>query len=392
MDKKQHFDEGLEYINSLGIEKHNSRRALDDKVIRKFGPETKKWVQSFSEIIDDDTKDRQDTGFKRYELKNDNIARAIYYTGGYDSDIIRKSINWIAANKGFFGKTILDVGCDIGLVSCYLAEAFPESHIVSIDKGTNWINVARYLAETKKLTNIEFKQVCVQELGNEKFDTVFSMRTMHENCDDSQLSGVNYLSKMVASFENATRIYAKVLTSHINPGGNLISLEKCDISPLLLGWMNVLNELNFAPLLDTYQCLKCKELGEEVCIQAAVYKQGESIPAEILYDLYCGQFPFIDAQQQIEGYAAELYHEKYRGEAMRSYFVFNPETNINVGMFEICEHKKANGSYIFYVHTGGANPTVLLVIDETDLPAANEQLDQILKTNKENGLGYRSTL
>lgn len=78
-----------------------------------------------------------------YDVKNGSYEKGITFSGAYDGDIYRKACNWIAQNQDVFGETILDVGCDCGIMSCFLAKLLPGSHITAIDRTENAVKVAR---------------------------------------------------------------------------------------------------------------------------------------------------------------------------------------------------------------------------------------------------------
>ncbi|MBE6993766.1 MAG: methyltransferase domain-containing protein [Ruminococcaceae bacterium] len=64
----------------------------------------------------------------------------------------------------------------------FLATTFPESKIVSIDRSSAAIEMARGRIETLGATNVEFRN-CSLEYVEEQYDTVFCMRTIQENID-----------------------------------------------------------------------------------------------------------------------------------------------------------------------------------------------------------------
>ncbi len=86
-----------------------------------------------------------------YDFKNSDpeISRAL--SEAYDGDIIRKACNYISSHKDYFGETILEVGCDCGIISCFLAKSFPDAEIVSIDRCAAAIKIAKDFAKKQGL-------------------------------------------------------------------------------------------------------------------------------------------------------------------------------------------------------------------------------------------------
>lgn len=178
-------DPGLEYMQQLGIKALRSTNVIFNDLDRMFGREKSRKI---SAMIDKraerenytDEHDWKEADRQFYDLKNEDYALSLYLTGAFDGDIIRRACNWIIDHKDFFGKTILEIGCDIGLISCFLAKTFPSSTITAIDRCKNGVNIGQKLAEKFGLSNIKFICADANEL-TEKYDTVFSMRVMHEN-------------------------------------------------------------------------------------------------------------------------------------------------------------------------------------------------------------------
>ena len=72
---------------------------------------------------------------------------SLYLTGAFDGDIIRRTCNWITDHKDLFGDTILEIGCDIGLIPCFLAKTFPNSIVTAIDRCKNGLAIGQKLAD-----------------------------------------------------------------------------------------------------------------------------------------------------------------------------------------------------------------------------------------------------
>lgn len=158
-----------------------------------------------------------------YDFKNADYKRGITISAAHDGDIMIKTCDWVHERRKAFGKTILDVGCDTGIVSCFLAKEFPDSNITAIDDGQPAIDIAKELAHKLNLTNIEFVCRSVKdETGT--FDTVFSSRTLHENLSLSKFRNFAPYREKCMIAAAATKEYVDLLTSRINDGGALVSV------------------------------------------------------------------------------------------------------------------------------------------------------------------------
>lgn len=188
---------GQEYISALGLRAVRRKSDFEKqykKLIKTSDAET---VERLFDMIDyradHDYTIEDDNQF--YKLKNTSLELSIALTGMYDYDILVEACNWIDRHKECFGKTILDVGCDCGIISCFIAKILPDSHIFSIDRCAEAVNNAKQLAEKQDISNIEFIHTDLASMENIQFDTVFSMRTLCMNegygqwseCEDSSV-------------------------------------------------------------------------------------------------------------------------------------------------------------------------------------------------------------
>ena len=75
------------------------------------------------------------------------------------------------------GDHVIDVGCGIGELTCWLAEQVgPEGKVVAIDISVEQLELAKRRAKEKKLSNIEFYELSIYDLNklNSQFDLVYS--------------------------------------------------------------------------------------------------------------------------------------------------------------------------------------------------------------------------
>jgi len=85
---------------------------------------------------------------------------------------------------GFFGHTILDLGCGIGNLPIYLAQKYPQAVIVGVDASEEMINRGRILVDKFSLTHrviLKKAHIPCDTIIEKKnyFDAVFSRSTLH---------------------------------------------------------------------------------------------------------------------------------------------------------------------------------------------------------------------
>ena len=122
---------------------------------------------------------------------------------------------------------------DLSLIHIFLGMAFPEFHITAVDRSSNAIRAAKELAERLDVNNITFINTDVTNLPGQKYDTVFAMRLLQENCEiNDVMSGYNMLKAEAADFADNIDDFAKKLAGLVAEDGYLVSAERCDVDPV----------------------------------------------------------------------------------------------------------------------------------------------------------------
>lgn len=254
-----------------------------------------------------------------YEMKNQQLDKALLFNAGYQADNYRQVCNWVVENHDLFGKEILDAGCECGIMSCFLAMAFPEAHITAVDRCENAITAGKELAERLEVSNITFLSADLFDLQGKRFDTVFGMRLLQENCDiTSVYSGYDLLRTEADRFQQNIRPFAQLMANLVKEDGYLISIERCDVDPILLGWMEALNHCDVSPVPECYRELTCKEMEHQGRFQIyAAEKKGMADSLEV-YRLWCaflllrpmeaenGQYTGWRADMELQNFAENL--------------------------------------------------------------------------------------
>ena len=269
MKKKK--DAALEYMLQLGITPAKSASGAREQIRHVMD------VDALTRLLESDEADRDPGAF--YRFKNRTLDAGLTFSGAFSGEILRKMCAEADAHPECFipkaeisetgGPKILEVGCDCGILSCFLAKRFPEAEVLGLDRCSESIAAAKELAERLKLTNVRFIAGTPGDLTAQSevpgnlhpgFDTVVSLRTIHENCvvaDEESLSPEEY----ERACTKALKGYANALAGLLVPGGCLFTAERSDPEELIRAWQAAISEAGLTADPERRKDLACSEAG-----------------------------------------------------------------------------------------------------------------------------------
>jgi hypothetical protein len=168
----------------------------------------------------------------------------------------------IIDNSNLFNGSVLDMACDCGIVTCFMAKCYPNSNFVGVDINQKAIDNAKILADKLGLSNVEFVCSNVYDLDlGKKFDTVTSFRCLIDVADSQTrgLSTVGLRLERENNFKNAFLPYAKAIENHLCDGGNVFSVERYTAEYGWLGWLNALSECSINPV-DRCEVMRAQDI------------------------------------------------------------------------------------------------------------------------------------
>ena len=178
-----------------------------------------------------------------YELKNRSLDGSVFVSAAFDGGVFRHIGNIVIDNAELFTGDVLDLCCDCGIVTCFMARQFPDVKFVGIDINEGGIENAKALAEKLGVTNVEFICADVFELDlGRTFSCVTSFRSLLDACElkTQGLNFVGYRPDREATYKEAFSDFAKTVKKHLADGGTLISVERYTAEYGWLGWMEAL--------------------------------------------------------------------------------------------------------------------------------------------------------
>lgn len=361
-------DPGLAYLKQIRFERIKGFRGLFNLWDKMFGTrESDQLIKKFDKI---------NPGTEKfYNFKNSDPGLSLSISEMFDEDIIRKACNFIAKNMHFFGKTILEIGCDIGIMSGFLGLAFPDSKIIAIERCEAAVKQAKERIVELGLNNVEIKHCSLSDV-TETFDTVFSMRTLQENLDKTKFpyEGEPF-RQQCAEYISATKEYTKEIRRCVKPNGTLCAFERISHDPLFVSWLNDLSSQKLGLNEDSYEEIVCKEVDSESVFQAFVCQDGETTDIKLIFDYAYNMFiTDCRSKYEIKSWEALVYLDKNAGKLIRGVRVFDCE-NYQNGRYALFEDKDGDPKIYYLTAVGGNGVTVT---------GYNESLRQQLLENLEN--------
>jgi len=169
----------INYMNKLGLKAFKNNRQFWDHLNRKHAKEV---VQQLEQTLKDQAEGKVSDDAV-FELKNSSLSLSLDMSN-ISADLYKKYFDWFANRKGPAPKKILNVGCDNGIVTCFLAVLYPEAEVVGVDGRSTAIECANELSSQLALSNVSFKQIQLNELSNHfdenSFDLIVSLDSLQE--------------------------------------------------------------------------------------------------------------------------------------------------------------------------------------------------------------------
>ena len=372
---KKEIEPGLEHIKKLHISAFRDGRAVYNEFSRKYGQ------RKSHEIVDSIFEAAGQSQQELYEKKNSDYDIAMIFTGGYDADIVRRSCNWIFEHKDSFGDEILEVGCDCGFMTTFLGTLFPEKHITAVERSKSGIEIAKRNVEKFGLTNVDFICDDIINLKDMKFDTVFSMRTLQENGDDVDESGLKELKELAEKYTKAKEKYASTIVSLVKEGGTLVSIERIGINALFLAWLQDL--MNNGMMFNDYAQIKCREVGDEETFQALVFINNKTDNNDNAYDVFINCFAENLEQDRAEyfNWDAKILNDYFGGEMIMGYEATDKRNNAK-SVVTVKKHNAESNCILLYNNNNG--DAHLWIVGIFDLEEVIETVNNSLQETKKN--------
>ncbi|NTW72224.1 MAG: class I SAM-dependent methyltransferase [Eubacteriaceae bacterium] len=263
MGKRLSPDEKLinDYLEEIDLKPSPDHRRFWEDLYLKYGNIVgNRLIEIFS--LRSEEANNQDI----YEVKNETLALSLDFAK-YSADLYRRYFEWFIKRTKRSYRLILDIGCDNGIVTCFLAILFPDAEIMGIDIGENGIKCARQLAKRLNLTNITFYKIdwlqIKEHFPNCQFDLINSLRSFHEISDfpDEKYWSLNDLAGSDRNQENqeAYRLVSELLAEEES---DFFACERLTTAGEVVSWIERLKQTGLYVKWEECDRLAFHEVGD----------------------------------------------------------------------------------------------------------------------------------
>ena len=242
MKKKQEI--GLSYVREFGMNTYRSYSSAHNYMVSKLGQdktdELERWFDSRTEKNLNNENDF-------YEFKNSDFVLSMMVSEIFDAAYIRNMCNWLAEHKDILGETILDIGCDCGIITCFIARICPKAQVTGIDRSINAIKNARMLAEKLGISNVCF-EVADAEFYTGQFDSVIVNRVTQENVEDVKCNMYDTFFNISDAFKQVIDKWYSSIIKLIQPEGNILVAEMVGAEFFYYGALRSLTSVGCFPV------------------------------------------------------------------------------------------------------------------------------------------------
>lgn len=222
-----------------------------------------------------------------YRLKNKTLAGSLCVSAAFDSGVFRHIGNMLVDNSDLLCGTVLDICCDCGIVTCFMASENPDTKFIGVDKNELAVNNAKELAESLGLENVEFVTADVYDFAlEEKANAVTSFRCLLDIAQ-TQTKGVSVIGERgerEARYAEAFSPLAKAVCDNLTDGGIVISVERYTALYGWLGWMSALSNNGVNPLSDKCALMTAQDISSTIEYSVTFAQKGSNSSPLEAYD------------------------------------------------------------------------------------------------------------
>lgn len=251
------------YFRGVGMDADLDRKAFQQRLSAKHG--------RIADTIADAISAREEgEDVDVYALKNNTLALSIDVTAQYCRRMYEEFLVWFLRARFPKPQSLLDVGCDNGILTCFYATVYPEAEVVGIDRCEQGIGCARELAGRLNLANVRFVTRDLLNLDgvfpDQSFDLIVSTTVFHEVLEvPEDLSEISIDAITIGPDESdCVKVVTGLSQLLREETGHWLSMERWPDASSLAWWIRLLNQAGLSVTADQSRLLTfCTVDGEQ---------------------------------------------------------------------------------------------------------------------------------
>ena len=240
------------YKKMLGWKTIKDPEKFFNKLEKKYGNKVEKFFQLSGEHNSFENQQ------KVYDYKNQSAGFSLAIANFF-IDPILNSVTEIIEGKKYEGiDTILDLGCESGITSCYYAKLYPNAEITAIDINENCIIRAKELKTRLGIKNVKFITSDLSSFDDSnKYDLILCHNFLMEASGmEREYKNVKELLKKNYIPDGGLSELIKKIITFLNDSGVLIAVERLSQFNDYVNFMYTLQESGLNLDLDNSSLIK----------------------------------------------------------------------------------------------------------------------------------------
>ncbi len=365
-----------EYIDHLNLLTFDAPDRFAAWLTERHGEVAEAFLQSIAAAEHEEAQGQRKSARKdTYDLKNATYELSLDFSRGRWGDYYRSLTGALESLLSGTPERILDLGCDNGIIACYLAVRYPNAEVVGIDVSEAAVEVAREHAERLGISNASFRVGDASNgeavLDGPPFDLVTSFLLFNEihrllpPDGGRSTPGWHYTEWEVSPLENPHTPTLRALANGTAVNASLVSMERLPSPFEATAWGHQLAEAGWSAV-DARR-MEFDDLGSRQVLPLFLAKStqpAKSPPSEAVVEWYEGHSrdefvsrvkralagPIFRSISVESGFARDAADDLFGETALRWVEVVERDTGIQ-GRMELREGK----GYVGFLHlsTGG---------------------------------------
>ena len=161
-----------DYLSKVGVGQPTEMEKFSRRLRKRHGGAL---VNKLADAIARGSGD--ENGQELYSLKNQTLQLSLDMAA-HEGDFYAEYLTWLVEGLRQSPRSVLDIGCECGVLTCFYATHFPEAQVLGLDLNEAAIRSAGELSKNLGLKNVRFERADILAAGGLGFDGPFDMVTI----------------------------------------------------------------------------------------------------------------------------------------------------------------------------------------------------------------------